>query len=314
MKINKHKGVALITVLIIVVIVVTIIANLLVSNYRLLKRVTNRQITEQSNVILYSLVDFVRAVLSTSGATSDIDALTEVWAQPLPETKLLNDVYMKGYIIDEQSKFNVNSLVFGGRPNGDMIIRFINLLSFLNLPVSLSYNLANYITDRQFQNFIVNEYLDHVPPYQPAGRQLTDLSELVLVKGFDPLIINKLKNYVTAIPLDNSTIKVNVNTASAEVIATITNLPLPIAQRFTIYRSQHPFHNRAEIETFLTDNGVDLKDTDSNIVLNDLDVKSSYFTIHAVLHNRDYLFNWVALVYRADRNGNWPTILWQHAE
>jgi general secretion pathway protein K len=312
---RNKKGAALITVLIIVVIVVTIIANLLVSNYRLLKRVSNRQITEQSTVILYSLVDFVRAVLGTSGATSEIDALTDVWAQPLPETKLLNDVYMKGYIIDEQSKFNINDLVSGGQPNGDMILKFSNLLSFLNLPVSLSYNLSNYITDRQFQNLIVAEYAAHNPPYQPAGRPLIDLSELILVKGFDAAIVNKLKNYVTAISSSNSRIKVNVNTASAEVIAAITNLQLPIAQRFTIYRVQNPFHNQEDIEKFLSDNGIDVKDkTRNNITLDGLDVKSSYFTIHAVLHNRDYLFNWVALVYRADRNGTWPNVLWQHAE
>lgn len=313
--INKEKkGAALITVLIIVVIVVTIIANLLVSNYRLLKRVSNRQITEQSTVILYSLVDFVRAVLGTSGATSEIDALTDVWAQPLPETKLLNEVYMKGYIIDEQAKFNINDLVSSGRPDGEMIIKFSNLLSFLNLPVSLSYNLANYITDRQYQNFIIEEYLMHSPPYQPAGRPILDLSELILVKGFDAPTINKLKNYITAIKANNR-LKVNVNTATAEVIAAATNLQLPIAQRFTIFRVQNPFHNQDDIEKFLSDNGIDVKDkTRNNITVDSLDVKSSYFTIHAVLHNRDYLFNWVALVFRPDRNGTWPNVLWQHAE
>ena len=293
---QQQKGAALITVLIIVVIVVTIISNLLVTNYKLLKRVSNRQITEQSTVILYGLVDFTRAVLGTSGATSQIDALTDVWAQPLPETKLLNDIYMQGYIIDEQSKFNVNNLVVNGRPNGDMIIKFGNLLNNLNLPVSLSGNLANYITDRQYQDLILNEYLAHDPPYQPAGRPLLDLSELILVKGFDSAIIKKLTNYITALNATNQQ-KVNVNTASAEVISAVTNLPLPIAQRFTIYRVQNPFHNSTEIENFLMDNGVDIKDkTRNNITLEYLDTSSKYFTIHAVLHNRDYVFNWIALV------------------
>jgi general secretion pathway protein K len=178
---RRQHGAALITVLVIVVIVMVIISNLTVTNYRMIKRLENRQLIEQAASIAYSAVDFGRAGLATSGATASVDTLQDIWAQPFPRTKVLDSVFMSGYITDEQSKFNINDLVSKGVVNKNVLNQFTLLLGYLNLPQSLAYNIAFYIASPVNQSDIMMQYTTGKPAYRPGGRPFVDLSELILV-------------------------------------------------------------------------------------------------------------------------------------
>lgn len=340
---KKQNGAALITVLVIVFLVMAIITNITVRNYRVIRRLTNQKVMEQAYAILYAAVDFGRAGLATSGATSQIDTLTDIWAQPIPKTKVLDDIQMSGYITDEQSKFNINDLVNNGAVNPQVLNQFSSLLNYLNIPPSIAYNVAYYMASPQNATSITSLYTQGIPAYSPAGRPLIDLSELLLVKGVRPEWVYKLNQYVTAIPQptnyaaesasQNSTppanlpnqaptgskaILVNINTASAEVIAAKSGIPLPIAQRMATIRTATPFRSTEDITNFLGSNGIILSQTSSqgstNVNVNTLTTNSSYFTIHAIVDSGDYEFKWVALVQRTTRGGQWPQILWQHPE
>jgi general secretion pathway protein K len=340
---RSQTGAALITVLVIVFLVMAIMVNISVRNYRVIRGLTNQKVMEQSDLILYSAVDFGRAGLATSGATSQIDTLNDIWAQPLPKTKVVGDIVMSGYIKDEQGKFNINDLVSNGIVNQTVVAQFSNLLEYLNLPPALAYNVAYYMAAPQYQENIGSQYTMGDPPYSPAGRPLVDLSELMLVKGMQQKWVYKLSQYVTAIPqyvdygslMPNESngptvppnaptqpagtgIPVNVNTASAEVIAAKSGIPLQVAQRMVAVRSGAPFISTQAITAFLTSNGVMLSQSGTsgttNINVNTLATQSSYFTIHAIANSGDYEFKWVAMVYRPNRSGIWPQILWQHPE
>jgi len=340
---HKKSGAALITVMVVVFIVMAIIANLSVTDFRVIKRLSNRQQIEQASTMAWSAVAFGRAGLGTSGATSGFDSLNDVWAQPIPKTKLLEETYMSGYIIDEQSKFNINDLVTtNGQVNQVVLAQFTSLLSNVNLPQSMAANIASYMAAPQYQSDIMQQYTQGKPAYRPAGRPLLDLSELVLVKGITPPMVLKMAQYVTAIPVNGagltnesanesnnqrpapppapnqaqgSGMTVNVNTASAEVIAAKSGIQLPVAQRLLSYRATNAFENAAQIKTFLTQNGVQDKQANGTpLNLAGLGTTSSYFTIHVLIDVHEDQFRWIALVFRQNRSGQWPQILWQHPE
>ena len=330
----KNRGAALVTVLIIVFIVMAIIANLTVTNFRMIRRLENRQLLEQATSIAFSALDFGRAGLGTSGATASMDTLQDVWAQPLPKVKILDGIFMSGFLIDEQGKFNLNDLIASnGQVNTTVLKQFLLLLDYLNLPQSLAYNLAYYMAAPQYQSEIMQQYLSGSPAYRPAGRPLVDLSELILVKGVTPLIAQKMVQYVTAIPVANLNLSesavesapaggfsagvlVNANTATAEVIAAKSGVPLNVAQRMISARLAQPFKTAQSISAFLAQNGVYPTPPGAEVVINlaTLSVTSSYFTIHALVDDQEDQFRWVAMVFRQNRSGQWPQILWQHPE
>lgn len=334
-KFQNNTGAALVTVIMVVFIIMAIITDLTINNLKTIRRLQNRQLNEQSSMILDGAIDFGRAALTTSGATSKIDTLKDIWAAPLPRLKLLNDIWMSGQVIDEQSKFNINDLVENGQVNEEVVKQFMRLLSYLNLPQNMAYNIAYYMADPQYQEAIMMQYTMGTPAYRPAGRTLIDLSELTLVKGVEPLSVYKLSKYVMAIPVTRVAVNaesavaaklkpkglgmaINVNTASAEVIAAKSGVDLAIAQRMISQRDLQPFNDKKEIETFLTSNGVTIKKPDianpNAVDINSLTVESKYFTVHAVVDYEDNQFLRVALLERSSRGGQWPKILWRHPE
>lgn len=335
---RKNSGAALITVLVVVVIVVTIISDLMVDNYRSVVRLHNRQLVEQADVIMHGAFDFGRAALATSGATSPIDTLKDIWAQPIPKIKVLDDTYMSGTIVDEQSKFNLNDLVYNGKINTTVLQQFMSLLANLNIQPGMATSVAQYIGAPQYNSDVAMQYQLKKPAMWPAGRPFVDISELLLVQGMTPNVVNKLSKYVTAIPENGITesaieskpvdqggafvanagkITVNVNTASAEVISARGNISLAVAQRVVSFRETLPFINIDMLQTFLGKNGVMIKGKDNTptaVDISGLGVTSSYFTIHATIDSQDDKFNSVMMVYRASRGGEWPSVLWEHLE
>jgi type II secretory pathway component PulK len=364
---NRQQGVALITVLIIVFITMAIITSITVINFRTISKLSHQKVRQQAFSALAIGVDFARAGLATSATTSQVDALTDIWANPLPQTKVVGDMEMGGYIIDTESKFNVNNLISStGNINQNALAQLANLLQMLNIPQWLAYSIAMYIASPPYEAGIMNQYTGAIPAYRPAGRPLIDLSELLYVKGMQQNWLVKLSKYIDVIPKstnfvqsnnsnnnnqqnqnggnnsnssqpssnspnsnnnqNNSTsqnqnptysgqqTQVNVNTASAEVIAAVSGMPLPIAQRLVVMRAEKPFSSTSEIQSFLASSGIIMSSSSNNINLNNLSVASTYFTVHVIATLSSYEFKWVALLYRPSRNGQWPQVLWQHPE
>jgi len=362
---SKHKGAALIAVMVIVFLVMVIISNITIKNFRIISRLTNQNIQQQAIGLLAVGTNFGRAGLGTTAATSKVDTINDIWAQPLPKTKIIDDFLVSGYIVDEQSKFNINDLVINGKVNKPVLAQFTQLLTYLKIPAGIASNIALYMAAPAYQADIMSSYSTADPPSSPAGRPLVDLAELVMVQGMQSAWVYKLEQYVTVIPqnvnykalnnesgteskpaksaeskpansaesksesspmnwtpsmpANSSMIQVNVNTASAEVISAKSGIPLSVAGRMVSQRNNTPSNTAQDITTFLSNNGIiPGKDDNSKdapkVDPSTLTTQSSYFTIHAIVDKDDFQFTWVSLVYRADRSGQWPKIIWQHPE
>lgn len=324
---KKNKGAALITVLVMVFLVMAMITNMMVKNYRVIRKLNNHKILTQAQYYLFFAIDFGRMSLFTCGLTLDYDYNKDLCSQPLPKTEIANDFWISGYISDELAKFNINDLIKNGKINKEVLDKFSNLLIFLKIPSSLANSIALYMASAEEQGDLRNQYTLSYPPYLPASRAIVDLSELSLVKGIQAVWLYKLNNYITAIPKNESDSKssesesvININSASAEVIAAKTNLDLAIAQRIVALRNSEPFKNAKDITEFFTKNGImTSRDDDKNnyskkINTNVLSAQSNYFTIHAVVDKGDYQFQWVAYVNRPFRKSEWPRVLWQRPE
>lgn len=325
---NKSRGAALITVLVMVFLVMAMITNMMVKNYRVIRKLNNHKILTQAQYYLFFAIDFGRASLFTCGVTLEYDFNKDLCSQPLPKTEIANDFWISGYISDELSKFNINDLVTNGKINKIVLEKFSNLLVYLKIPSSLAGAIALYMTSLAEQGDLKNQYTLDYPPYLPSGRPITDLSELALVKNIQTIWLYKLNNYITAIPKNESDNNgnesetlININSASAEVIASKTNLDLSTAQRIVAIRNSEPFKTTKDIAEFFRKNGIMTsrdKDKKNNyskeIDIDVLSTQSNYFTIHAVVDKDDYQFQWVAYVYRPSRKNEWPQILWQRPE
>ena len=149
------------------------------------------------------------------------DHLFEVWAFPLPPIPA-EDATVEGRIADEQAKFNLNNLIQQGKVSAQDLAALERLFLLLKLEPRLIDALIDWIdedeeaTQPQGAESVV--YLSLNPPYRAANTKLTDVGELARIKGFDRETIEKLLPFVTALP---RVTKVNINTASAELLQSI---------------------------------------------------------------------------------------------
>lgn len=338
---QKKSGSVLIVVLVMVAIAISIVASLNVNELTTLKLIKYQQNALQSEVVGYGAISFARAIMVTSHSLSQIDTLADIWAKPLKGIKITDNIEFDGYIIDEQSKFNLNSLVdMHGNPNENVINQFNDLLNTIGLPQYLSKEIVDYIRIHKDQKSEpVMKYLsDEVQPTRPASRLLVDITELYYVKQMDPEWIPLLNKYVSIIPSNealafnslsitreknsdpNQTI--NINTASSAVIAAKAGISNSIAEMATKQREELPFKSKEDILNFFNKFGaVDKygsKANDGSPIQKDqfkyFDVSSSFFTLHAQVRNQKQMIKIIGLMYAANRGYDWPILVWKHHE
>jgi general secretion pathway protein K len=137
-------------------------------------------------------------------------------------------------------------------------------------------------------------YLALEAPYRTANRRIADISELLLVKGFSEARLRLLTPYITALP---GSTKVNVNTASPELLAALLGSSSGDAKGLAAFRDKEPFASTADIMKRVPDSA---SKTASQL----LDVRSNYFVAEGVVQSGR-----IAASYRALIGREGPTIL-----
>ncbi|MGC1441853.1 MAG: type II secretion system minor pseudopilin GspK, partial [Burkholderiaceae bacterium] len=158
---------------------------------------------------------------------------------------------LSGAITDAQSRFNLNNLVTAaksGQPPAvfpPAIEKFSKLLDLLGLSPSLADTLAARLLaaapagpDEQSGVGALGD----VPA--EVALPLIRVGDLITVRGFDAEAVQALEPFVTFLP---EFTKINVNTAPAEVLASvIDDLDLGGARQLVTRRDRTPFKNVAD--------------------------------------------------------------------
>lgn len=133
---------------------------------------------------------------------------------------------VKIIIRDLQARFNLNNLIAeDGKVNPEALAQFNRLLQ--NIPLSsnqgsnLGNNIADWLdTDTTPTGYYSEDtsYLNNTPGYRAANQTISDTSELLAIAKIDFKTYSELAPFVSALPTETT---VNINTAPAEVLATI---------------------------------------------------------------------------------------------
>ncbi|WP_042339365.1 type II secretion system minor pseudopilin GspK [Paraburkholderia ferrariae] len=223
--------------------------------------------------------------------------------------------YLSGSIEDAEARFNLRNLVSSPAPgalqlNVTQVAAFARLLQLLGLDTSLAKNTAVYL--RAGLSYSATRFRTGTAPGTAATAQppeggaaggstftnnpglddadnnsgvaplvMTNVDALLDVPGFTPEALARLRPFVTILP---TTTPVNMNTASAEVVAAIVpGMSLSSAQTFVARRQSVFFRNLGDVQLALQGSGVPQAAIDTTLC----DVNTSYFLVHGrVQHER----------------------------
>ena len=274
---RRQQGVAIITALLIVTIATTVSITISTRLQLDVRRTGNLIAQDQAQFYLLAAEEWSQRILRQDKQDSTSDSLDEAWAIELPPIPV-DGGSIQGRLTDLQACLNINSLVQGNAIDVTMKERLSQLFGRLGVKGDPSQAIADWIdSDQETTNPNGAEdgyYLNLLVPYRTANTPLHSVSELRLVKGFEESETFRLvEPYLCAfIPNDNN-ISINVNTASAEVLQSLSaDMSDSMAANIIERRNEEPFTDLKEFTSF--DNlGTIIKNTDK------LSTSSDYFLL-----------------------------------
>lgn len=317
-----QQGAALIMALLVVALATTLATTLIWQQHNWLRGLENRRDLNQARQLASAGVDWARAVLAEDARKSRYDHLGEPWATRIP-TMPAEGGEIGGAVSDEQSKYNLNNLVRNGQRNELEIETLRRLLQSLQLPLSLAGTLADWLdaddvpgghTGGSSAAAEDDYYLSLRPPYRAANRELTDLDNLLKIRGYTPDIVEQLRPYVTVLPGYNP---LNLNTAGALILsAVLHDFPASEIRQIIAERERIPFLDLSDFrqrllardaQSSLQQSSLFAKSTENDRI----DTRSSHFSVWVYTRYGNASVRLQALL---QRNAIWPRILWQKFE
>jgi general secretion pathway protein K len=221
-----------------------------------------------------------------------VDHGREAWARSLPAIET-GGATVTGLMTDEQGKFNVNNLADGNGMSEVDLAAFRRLLARVGLPESLADAVLDWIdADDAVTGPHGAEdayYAGREPPYRAANREVVEIGELLLVKGFTADRLRRLEPYLTALP---GTTRVNVNAASAELLAALLpGVSASAARAIVAARDKEPYGSKMEFARRLPAAA-------AHVAHDLLDVRSDYFVVRGIVRAGRITAGYRALVGR----------------
>ena len=308
---RAQAGAAIITALLVVTLAAVIVSALFYRESVAVRSIENRLALSQTRWVERAALDWAKVILRSD--TGVYDHGTDVWATPVVETQLDETVtggakigdrsrnaFLAGSVTDAQAKFNVNTLVAAnGQPSAPHLAAMTKLMSLLGLPESLAPQaLARIIRSRP--TTLDNEA---VPAAEIRLIQFGDLRD---IPGFDEAVMQTLQPHVTVLP--DETTRVNVNTASAEVIAAmIPQAQLSAVKSFIAQRERLPVTTLSAVRERM---GLDASAELNQLLLS---VNTRYFLVHGAIRY-DRVESQTETLIRRDSSGprGVVQVVWQH--
>lgn len=226
---TDESGIALIITLLILVLLVTIIMEFDFSTRREMRSAGNFRDEMKAYYLAKSGVNAARAALKDDKQGSNkYDALTELWASPIPPIPL-GDGFVSAEIVDEARKINLNSLVKGNDKADEFTRNQVRrLFELLEIDPNLVDPIIDWIdknNEEEPRGAETSYYNGLDRPYNCKNSPMESISELRLIKGINADIYKKVGRYLTVYPYpvkDKDIINIiNINTADPLVIKSL---------------------------------------------------------------------------------------------
>ena len=246
---QAQRGVALITAVMIVAIAAAVAAKIAFAHQIWFRQMENVGDRDATDLLRRGALHWASVALLDDAAHNSIDHLGEPWAQGLP-TLPVDGGAIHVAVEDAQGRFNLNNLLVNNQPSVPDILVFQKLLLLLNLDPLL----ANAVIDWMDPDSNVTspggaedvDYLVLKTPYRAANQPFTSVDELRLIHGFDEKTVQTLLPFVTVLPAGIRT-TININTASAVVLAALANRDVAWGQQVVEARQSKPMNNVGDL-------------------------------------------------------------------
>jgi general secretion pathway protein K len=301
-QIALQEGVALIMALVIVVMVSIVSISMITERQLQIHRTTNIYANSQAYQFAVAVERWGLGVLQLDykkdkDSNQFMDGSQDIWNTSLFDFPV-EMAKVNATIFDLQGRFNLNNLVVQGKVNIQWLEAYKRLLSALGLSVSLADALVDWM-DVNEQPMSVSGaediyYMSQDSPYRTANQALSNLSELLLVKGYSADIYEILKSHVYV--ADELT-AVNINTASSKVMeAMVPGLSPVQSESLTEQLKSVPF---LTLDEFINHETIKEK----AVVTEMITVRSDYFVVNSSVNIDKINLNLQSVLYR-DQKGS----------
>lgn len=224
MMIKQQKGIALITILVMVALATILAAT--IAKRQAATAESTAYLMRQNQSLMYAKsaeAFFSELLVDDAENAAEVDHLNETWAQPMPAFPV-EDGYVSGILQDESGKFNLNSLITAeGTVNENAKAWFELILKRAGLPEQLSEAVIDWQDEDEMPSGPMgaeSNYYQGLPNGSlPPNAKFHNVEELKLVRGFEENKYKLIAPYLSAAPVEDST--VNINTASAFLLASM---------------------------------------------------------------------------------------------
>ncbi|GAA64752.1 general secretion pathway protein K [Pseudoalteromonas sp. BSi20311] len=311
---KTSRGAALVIVLFIValaaILAVEMSANLMVQ----VQRSTNLQSQQQAKWYAYGAEELaIKGLIQSKKDDPEKTTLAQPWAKQGDVKYPVDNGTLSGQLTDLQACLNLNALGAEPDPNSTNKTNpahkalFAILENIEDLPSDESEEgMADSVFDWLDKNSITyrsgaeeGEYLSRQFPYMTANSLFASVSELRLIKGFNPLVMEKVLPYVCVIP-GSTLLSINVNTVTEEqallLSGLIDELSVSGAQAVIAARPENGFDNIEEFfESVKQQGGKNIKAVEKLFSL-----KSEYFKLQTQAKFVDLRFSMTTLLYASN--------------
>ena len=311
---QSSRGAALVIVLFIValaaILAVEMSANLMVQ----VQRSTNLQSQQQAKWYAYGAEELaIKGLIQSKKDDPGKTTLAQPWAKQGDVKYPVENGTLSGQLTDLQACLNLNALGVepdpnsGNKTNPAHKALFAILENIDDLPSDESEEgMADSVFDWLDENSITyrsgaeeGEYLSRQFPYMTANSLFASVSELRLIKGFNPLVMEKVLPFVCVIP-GSTLLSINVNTVTEEqallLSGLIDELSVSGAQAVIAARPENGFDNIEEFfESVKQQGGKNIKAVEKLFSL-----KSEYFKLQTQAKFVDLRFSMTTLLYASN--------------
>jgi len=232
---THQSGVAIITALLVVALGTITISSIVSRQQFSMLQEQNEGAIQHARALAISGERFGAAVLFRDfeeALRDGTDSLDDDWATTIPPIPV-DSATLQGCVVDMQGHFNLNNVIDAeGRAAPAYVEQLKRLLGQLGVAVTKADAIVDWIDsdiDATIPDGAEDDfYTGLTPAYRAGNGPMVSVSELQLVKGFSSQVPEEYEDYkillphIAALPVATGPTPVNVNTATPEVIASLS--------------------------------------------------------------------------------------------